>query len=511
MGVLKIVVAIGWLSLSSLAWDSTDSFADVTSLPGSLESTVQSVMADLTARGYEVARGYWTVWGTDRCKYTIETLGNCLGNNPAAPYVLPILPLWRDEFVDRTLHVAFGPMRRGYSVTYRLAEREALIVLALLPPPGAYFGLQTYVFTRAGTIDTEDPIYRSLAHDIDSRNLLFAVAPDPSRLLVFSSLGNSNNNVVVEAQSGPGFDQERFFLVTTDAVVQRDVTEALLRAGVPDRDRVFVEPVSADLARLGLGRAADDFVTLFRYAMPVDPDAGHAWHERLPLAVLRVRDTNATRATEPYPVPVYEERTAIPESALEVPLGSLISAVKRQWNQDGAPSAPFLAAALACCPPEGGVDLVGQHCLERGMNCLGDTQDTDTYRISRAVSIDGGEVIAIVGTLATATRNATYVSLGVNRAAVLEAVANITADDLTSTASAFSDRVDDTDKLYVYYVARSCAGLAHCQEIPEALVPPGETIKLMQRNYIRPGTRRGADAKDVLSPWVIILNGAIRP
>jgi hypothetical protein len=511
MGISKIVVAIGLLSMSSPAWGSTDAFSPADPLPASLESTVQNVMADLTARGYEVARGYWTVWGTERCKYAIDVIGNCYGNNPAAPYILPIVPSWRDEFVDRAQRLAFGPMRRGYSVPYRLGDREALVVLALLPPPGAYFGLQAYVFTREGTIDTDDQVYRSLAPFPDVRALLFAVAPNPSRLIVFSSIGNSNNNVVVESQSRSAFGEERFFIVTTDAVTERDVTEALLRAGVPDRAHVFVEPVSAELVRLGLGEAADDFITMFRYAMPFDPDAGRAWHERLPLAVLRVRDTNTTRPTEPYPVPIYDERTAISESALRDPLTRLISAVKHQWNQSDAHDAPFLASVLPCCPLDGGVDLLGQHCLERGMNCLGDTQDTDTYRISPPVSIDRGEVIAIVGTLATATGNATYVSLGINRAAVLEGVANISNDDLTSTASAFSDRVSDTQQLYVYYMARSCAGLAHCKEIAESLVPAGETIKLIQRNYIRPGTKRGPSAEDLLSPSVIILDGTRRP
>jgi hypothetical protein len=329
--------------------------------------------------------------------------------------------------------------------------------------------------------------------------------------MVFSSIGNSVNHLVVEADSGSAFDQERVFIVTADAVTEREVTASLLRSGLPDRGHVFVEPVSSALVHLGLEPAADDFLTLFRYAMPVDPAAGGAWRERLPLAVLRVRDTNLTRATEPYPVPVYDERTAVSESALEGSLASLVSAVKEQWSQPAAPAGPFLAAALPCCPPRGGIDLVGQHCLGRGMNCLGDTQDTDTYRISPGVTIDGGEVVAVVGTLATATGNATYVSLSVNREAVLEGVANITHEDLASSASAFSDRVGDTDQLYVYYVARSCAGLRHCTEIPESLVPAGETIKLIQRNYIRPGTRRGADAAGLLSPSVIVLSGAARP
>ena len=70
-----------------------------------------------------------------------------------------------------------------------------------------------------------------------------------------------------------------------------------------------------------------------------------------------------------------------------------------------------------------GLDTVGQHCLQRPMNCLGDNQD-DSFRISPKISFDTnqiladniaqGDVVAVVGTLATATGNATYVSLALN-------------------------------------------------------------------------------------------------
>src|SRR5512134_3159448 len=102
------------------------------------------------------------------------------------------------------------------------------------------------------------------------RGIIFDTSPNPSRLIAFSSIGNSNNNVVIERQSGSAFDQERFFIATPDTVTQRDVTEALLRAGVPDRNHVLIEPVSPDVVRLGLGPAADDLLTVFRYALPGD-------------------------------------------------------------------------------------------------------------------------------------------------------------------------------------------------------------------------------------------------
>lgn len=141
MSVLKIVVAIGLLPLSSAARGATDPLSRVNPLPPSLEQKVQNVTRDLKSMGYEVERGYWSLWGTEQCKWAIKTIGNCYGNNPTSPYIVPMVPSWPDEFVDQKLHLAFGPIRRGYSATYRLGDREAVVVMALLPPSGAYFGL----------------------------------------------------------------------------------------------------------------------------------------------------------------------------------------------------------------------------------------------------------------------------------------------------------------------------------------------------------------------------------
>lgn len=480
---------------------SSDPASKVDKLPPALEQKVERFKADMEGLGYEVMQGYWTVFSVEDCAFPIKTVGNCYGNNPAAPYVLPAVPQWKDEFVDRKLHLVFGALHRNTSATYRLDEREALVILGVLPPPGAYFGIQTYVYSRQAQINTADPVYTALAPWPDVRNLLFTPTPNPDRMLAFASIGNNVNHVVVERASGAAFDQERSFVITPDRVMEQSVTEGLLRAGVPDASHVLTEPVSSDLVRVGLGPGADDLLTVLRYAMPDDPDAAERWRERLPLAVLRVRDTRATRPTEPYPKPTYDTREATPEFGLADALTQLVVAVKETWEQPDAAVATFFNALSM-------VDLVGQHCLQRPMNCLGDTQDTDTYRISPPLSLDGGEVIAIVGTLATATGNASYVSLGVNRSAVLTGVANLSEVELEGTAAAFSGRIEHADKFYVHYLARDCTGITPCLEVSEKNVPKGEAIKIIQRNYLFPGSARGADATKLLNPRAIVLDGA---
>lgn len=320
--------------------------------------------------------------------------------------------------------------------------------------------------------------------------LLFADAPDPSRVVVFSSIGDAINDVVMTGGREPAWEQERFIVITPDESLAEAVTAALHEApGIPAH-RVFVEPVAPALVRLGLHASADDLLTIVSYAMPEDEEAGDLWRQTLPLAVLRVRDPRERHALRPYPIPAYDARSAVSEQPLRPGLDALVPAVIADWGSApgcAKPFTPFITPYLD-------VDLVGQHCVGRPMNCLGDTLDTDTYRISPQFRLDPSpKAVAVVGALATATGNATYVSMSVNRQAVLQGVKNLSQIELERSAEAFG--VPDGDKLYAFYLARRCptGTKAPCFEIPEADVPANEPINLIQRNYIKPGTARGAD------------------
>ena len=481
-------------------------------LPADLEQKVQRFRADLEARGYDLARGYFYLWSYEDCKYPLQTVGFCYGNNPAAPYLFAVVPQWKDEFVEQRFHHALLAAQRGMSATFRLGAQEALVIFAELPPPGRYFSIATNVFSRQTTLNPADPIYASTANQPPLRNLLFAASPNPDRMLVLASIGNSTNNVVMEGKSGSPWGQQRYFLVTPDAATANEMTAALLRAGVPSADYVFTEPVAPALVRVGLGPEADDLFTYVRYAMPEDSAAGEAWRATAPLTILRVRQKSGAGPAQPLPVPDYGQRTAnFDETVLATDLGALVNAVRARWGQPDAEVGPSFSAYTV-------LDLVGQHCLgfpnpARGpMNCLADNQDTDYQITLPLLRVDDGQVIAAVGTLATATGNATYVSLGVNRFPALVGVANLSDRDLEGTAQSFQAALQHDARLfYVYYLARDCTGLDPCFEIPRKLVPLGETLRLMQRNYINPGSARGPSPNKVLNPFTIILDGRARP
>jgi len=495
--LLLIAVLVVMIGCSS-----SDNSTPRNKVPESIEKKAQNLIADLTAQGYEVTRGYFFLFGNDECQYAIETMGNCYGNNPLAPYITAAVLPWHEEFMDLSTRNAFGLMPKGYNSIYRFDPREAIIILGLLPPPAKYFGLQTYIFTREGSSDEwkGDPIYNFIAQFGNPQILkqFFDYSPNPKRLRIFGSIGNSNNNIVITNQSGAAFDQERFFIITPDHFMERNMREALLKAGAPDAKNIFVEPVSSTY-KAGLHEEAYDFVTWIRYALPDEKTKGDVWRKDLPLVVLRVRDKNTVRQPEPYPLVVLDMRTAKPENWLNNDLQKLVEAVKERWGQPDAGAKPIIDLQTT-------VDLVGPHCNNRGMNCLGDTQDT-SYQGTLYLYLDNNEVYAAVGTLATETDNATYVSLSVYPASTLSGVGSIEHTHLKDTAKGYAEKVNNTDKLYVYYFARDCGDIPACFSITKDMVPKGESFRLIQRNYIKPNTARGPDSTQTLSPVMVILNG----
>ena len=495
-------------------------------VPASMERHRQLVPEELSNRGFAVTSGYFKLYTRDDCQYSYPVMHTCYGNNPAAPYVTFAVPPWPEEYVDPALHEAVGQTREGFSTTFRLDPREALIIFGRLPPPAAYFGLQTYLFTRSGTVNTESQIYQYIASNyLPLVSTFFAPVPnvDPPRIQLFASLGNSINEVIVKNQSGAAFNQERFFIITPDRAMDRAVREALAALGVPGRD-VFTEPIPST-AILGLQESADDFLFVMRYAMPRDGGApgsvSDTWRNTLPLTVLRVRETGE-REPEPYGAPVLDERTAVDESALATGLATLVSEVSNRWGQPCATADCSDRAQSFIDLQSPPISLVGPVCSDRttniGMNCLGDTQDT-TYQGTFNLPLDQGEVYAVAGTFGVRTGNATYVGLSVNDSLLVKGVDNIETDRLRSTATAYAAALHDPAKYFLYYFTRDCAGLetltgGHCLSIDTDKIPACATygspechyLKLILREYIAKGTARGPDSEHILMPKLIRLH-----
>ena len=179
--LLSLLIALTMLCPALAAPAFADSPMPENKVPGWVESTARRLANGLKQQGYEVGRGYFKLYTKDDCPYSYEVLHSCLGNNPAAPYVLPIVPPWPDEWVDPGTAGMVGPTVEGYNASYRLDPREAIVIIAQLPPPARYFGLQTYLLSRPGEWKEEErsvPV-RKGQHQSLAPHVLYQAAQQP--------------------------------------------------------------------------------------------------------------------------------------------------------------------------------------------------------------------------------------------------------------------------------------------------------------------------------------------
>lgn len=513
----------------------------VNKIPGQVESRARRLTNQLDKQGYEVLRGYFKLYTADDCDMSYQVMHSCYGNNPAAPYALPVVPPWPEhpgpgEWVDPATMGALGKTADGYNASYRLDPREALVILARLPPPAHYFGIKTYLFTRSGGLCSESPQYNWIASNVPALfPTFFSLVPNEpessTRVQIIADLGNSANNVVISDRSGSVWDELRYFIITPNPAMDAAVRDALSKIGIADQD-IFTEkipeyfpsesnppncPESAAL-RFGVDQQADDFVTLIRYAMPVDEAAADRWRERLPLVVLRIRNEAADQQT--YPWENFETRTPSdpPETSYSSDLATLTEAVCDVWNTEGSqdcsqwkPLLNLQAAPLL---------LAGPSCVPAWMNCLAPNEDT-TYQMSAKLPLDPAHFYALVGTLSTATGNAEYVGLGLNSSVRQLGFDNISDEQLAGSATGYSDAVP-SDKFFVQYFARDCSGLAEqlpagvdfrCHSIGDTLPYCYDSsdlqcdmLVLSLRGYLRPGTQRATHKNSILNSRLIRLN-----
>jgi hypothetical protein len=483
--------------------------------------SVDQFTAELKMDGFEVAQGYFQLWRIEDCPESFDVMGTCYFNNPTAPYVMSVLPFWPDEYIDPATKNAFGSTKLGCSTSFRFDPNEAIVIFGFLPPKAVYFGLQSYLFTRKDAYKTDNDTYNFI-NRIGAKDVFFHTVPGrpaQDRILTFDSLSDSKNNVVIERQSDGSFGQFRYFIITPDRYMDQKIRRILHNLSVADQE-IFTEGIPANM-RIGLGEDADDFVSGIRYSLPEDGGKegtpSDIWRNNPPLSILRIR---TSQPHPPQPYPAWEDnspepRKAVSEADLKDDLNLLVQKVSQAWGQPCIDTAGCSDKARSFIDTQSSpFNLVGPLCDNIGMDCLADTQDA-TYQFSGGYEFDNGEVYAVIGTLGTATGNASYVSLGVNNFRLRLGAENVDGSKLEgSVKPEWYPGVNNLDKLYIYYFTRNCEDekvqeLTHgfCLSVKdtELVVPPGDKVSLVERDYMAPGTQRGPNSKLTLPSMVLIL------
>jgi hypothetical protein len=399
-------------------------------------------------------------------------------------------------------------------MTYRFDPHEAILIFGYLPPPAHYFGLYTYTYTHKGKYETDNETYAFLS-SLGAQDVFFHNVPlNPKRIGFMNSLSDSINNVMIERQSGASWEQFRYFIITPDGHMERELRKDLVKLGVDDSE-IFTQRIPENV-RTGLNKNADDFMSPFRYSMPLDGGGANtdsdAWRHSPTLRLLRVRDTSPGYRKETFPAwgpDSPEPRTAVSEAYLGEDLTKLVHAVAAAWSQpcsDAGCAGRYSPFGDLQSPP---INLLGPLCAAIGMDCAGDAQDA-SYGFFPGPTFDNGEVWAVIGTLGTKTGNATYVGLGLNNFRLRLGAKNVDYTRLEGSASAelypdFQGNSENLDKLFVYYFARNCEDIqawthGYCTEVEDSplVLPAGDRAAFTERDYIVPGTQRGPDSTKLL-------------
>jgi hypothetical protein len=489
--------------------------------------TTTNAVTQLRESGYRVVQGSAFLFTNASCPTFVGIFGNCFGNNSAAPYVVPQPPVG-DSYEDPDYAVPLDTVDANgvkTNIIYRLSDNEALITVVQYPSTAAYFGYQTYVFTSAmSNYSTTDPLQVVAPHGSNPA----------SRYELFASIGNDVNNVVVQNQfQNPWNGQVVMYVTTSNQVLANDLVQQLSANGV-NAKAIMVEKVGANV-RTGNGVAADDLVSLIRYAEPQNQSTANAWLNSVNSYVKVYKVSKPTAITR-YPTNRYTPRSSNSELALTEPLNELASLLNG-WLATVQPTQTIQTQNFQTLTvynpvtqtPRG---LVGSECIENGTICDGDNQDTYTYALSPKVQLNNNDIMLVAGLNHNLFSNSSYISLAIYNAAEAAGVASVSqtnpdavgfnSGNLTGSAEAVLRELGlygsaspllkaSLSKLYVSLISRNCSYAAsYCVSLEgTSLIPAGANINMYERAYLRPGDTTAADVNNMLRPRVI--SGGLQP
>ena len=495
----------------------------------------------MRSAGFAVVPG--NVYPLTDCAALISIFGTCFGTNPASFYSIIEPPVER-SFIDPYYAAPFQhkiPPIKGVprdcsssrtcidvSQFYQFTDTQAILVVISLPPQGAYFGYQSNVFT----------------HYVETNG----TSPDPARDIVFGSIGDAINNQVIVNQTGRAAfgtaaddGPQVAFITTASSTLDQSLRQLFKSVNGGRDDIVFTEPVwsknnleNPGMVTTGMTEIADDWWTWIRYSLPNPAyiDGAQQWFANVGdyIRVYKISsppiEPNVLFGPVNYTAKQANTEIAYTDALSE--LGGLLARYLATAQNAPVDIVKFQVSEttdISGVPTKG---AIGQLCIQNLQNCMGTSEDTDAYRQSPAINLDAGQTLFVIGVDHAATGNAAYLNVAVTDNTYLEGVASMhqvaevagfTDGTLGGSAAAIlsglgllprasSKLLDELPYLYAIMLTRnSCPiGFTFCTQLGTELptgVPYSDTLKLIERAYLKPGTTTGGNPNMMLNPILI--------
>lgn len=483
--------------------------------------------------GFQVVQGNTYLLNDNSCSLLESIFHSCFGPNPSSPYVIPQVPI-ENAYVDPYYGVPLNtPGPDGTTnIIYRLTDNDALISIVAYPSIGAYFGYQSYVFSREASFYSGPP-------PIDR-----VVSPDPNRYEIFGSIGNDINNIIVQNQHGIPWNSIVVYITTSNSNLATALVQSAVAQGI-DKNSIFVEPIGANVIT-GASSISDDMMTLMRYAVPESSSASDNWYNALSTNVLIYKVSNSYIPIARYGENSYtphtintQETAVIPSLTLALQqLADLLGAYL--FDLQGTATESRFTTALSQDNAQGVpvAGLVGSTCIADGTNCNGDNQDTSTYAALTLQNLGASESAFVAGINHNMFNNTRYITIDIYNSSELAGVAGLSQTNpqavgfnsgvLTGSAIAilsilgitippsFTALAANISNLYVTFITRDSNNLTSISQygmylMGNSLVPQGDPISIAERSYIVPGTTTGGNINYMIYPIVIAATADFLP
>lgn len=322
--------------------------------------------------------------------------------------------------------------------------------------------------------------------------------------LVFASLGDSLNNLVINTTSADPkdvFQKTTAVLTTADATTYSDIRGALRRAKF-DTSAINLDDVPANR----LNFALDTFIMLHRTSIWASNEDREAYYAQPARSVYFIKAPNNQTADALPPVPIRARGTGKSEEMIEglpAALKQLNQAVRRKVSVNRT----FISSANTTNYP-----LDGFFCLEENTNCLGDNHDTNYIR-SPNYPMAEEDLYAVTGVNHVATSKCTYVNLGIyklntGRKSLTSSKLSVDDRKFVGSARLFTPESKLADKLFVVFLARNCSlnpVIAHapCLSVGIDIIPANAEWEFVYRTYLEPSTRTGPLVDELILPQVM--------
>ena len=386
------------------------------------------------------------------------------GANPGNPYVTYYPP---------------GLIKK-HTPIFTLSPNSAVLFIGCTPYSAAYFSWRSYAFTSEGK-------------------------------LVFASLGDSLNNLVINTTDDASFDagvggKLTAIATTADAVTLQQVQAAVLKAGVPSK-ALNLDAIPSSLLNMQKDRTLR-FIMLHRASIWKDEDERNAYFNQN----RKILFITPPPTTSINPIPLLPLRKpgtgtseiSMPKIASDLQL--LREAIIKRFTSNGQhKNVPpgFNNGTLKS------LGLDGFKCLREGLNCRGDNRDTH-YLQYHDDQFASDEIYVIYGTNSVLTGKCTYSNFGlysisknpiVNRSKFTST--NLTVDNRKMSGSAASYGVSN-DHLFAYILARNCEGYADfCLQVDTKQVPVKKMWAVAYRPYLEPSTKTGPLLSEIVAPMTL--------